>query len=399
MILDICRQEIRLRGTTMEGFSRARTDFNLAVSFLAIVITALPFGLAQAAQTKAPDAPASSIPTAIPDLARPDWTPADVEYLKNFHEDWTSLTLEKSTLKAGTPILAETDDVETNSFIRERYQVIWRPDGAMDLYVIRPRNAKKAPVILYLYSYPQDTERFKSDGWCTGVTSSGVAAVGFVSALTGHRIRHRPMKENFVSQLQESLATTTHDVQMILNYIQTRDDLDSTHIGMFGQGSGGAVAILASAADPRIKAIDVLTPWGDWPDWLAQTPFINAGDRGNYMKPEFLAGVAPLDPTKWISKVKAQSVRIRDIRTDPLVSDIVQEKIENAAPTRAEIEQYGDGMAFIPKASGPQIFAWLMAQLKPDAVQSAADASGPHVHVYPARGRSIDIPPSANSAN
>ncbi len=88
------------------------------------------------------------------------------------------------------------------------------------------------------------------------------------------------------------------------------------------------MAILASAADPRIKALDVLDPWGDGSDWLAKTPAIKSESRSTYTTPEFLAAVAPLDPTRWLSKVKAQSVRIQDIRTDPLVPEISQEAIE-----------------------------------------------------------------------
>src|ERR1035441_1223230 len=51
---------------------------------------------------------------------------------------------------------------------------------------------------------------------------------------------------------QLSLALTVHDVQMVLNYLETRGDLDMSRVGMFGQGSGGAIAVLAAAADSRI---------------------------------------------------------------------------------------------------------------------------------------------------
>ena len=82
------------------------------------------------------------------------------------------------------------------------------------------------------------------------------------------------MKEWFVSQLQESIAASAHDVQMILNYLAMRGDLDMDHVGMFGDGSGASIAILAAAVDPRIKASDLLDPWGDWPDWIAKSTLI-----------------------------------------------------------------------------------------------------------------------------
>jgi hypothetical protein len=306
-----------------------------------------------------------------------------------FHEDWNSITLATSTFKLEPPLLGEIDDVPGKPFIRERWHLTWRPGDTEDVYVVRPRGIAKPPVILYLYSFPQDTDRFRDDAWCITTTSRGYAAVGFVSALTGYRAEHRPGKEWFVSELQESLVSSVHDVQMILNYLATRGDLDMGHVGMFGQASGGTIAILVSAADPRITALDVLTPWGDWPDWLQTSRLVPDGERAKYATSEFLATVAPLDPVKWLPKVQAQSIRIQNVRQDGVVPEVCQKRIESAAPEYAEIDQYGDGRAFYPYAAGGRIFDWLAAQLQPSAKpQEAADKSQ-LVHFFPAKAEPI----------
>ncbi len=302
-------------------------------------------------------------------------------------EDWTSINLKKDELQAATPILGEKDDVPTTGFIRERYQMLWRPGDPLDVYIIRPRGVAKPPVILYLYSFPQDTDRFKNDRWCETVTSNGFAAVGFVSHLTGHRIHDRPAREWFISELQESLATSTHDVQMILNYLETRKDLDMDRVGMFGVGSGGAIAILASAADPRIKAIDLISPWGDWPEWLAHSSIVPNDERPAYLTPEFLAKVAPLDPVAWLPKVKATAVQIQNVRMTPTVPDKVQERIEAAAPITAIVDQFGDFRAYYPESAGGKIFAWLKAQLQLDASTIDMAANSPGVHYFPPVGK------------
>jgi hypothetical protein len=107
----------------------------------------------------------------------------------------------------------------------ELIQVQWRWGDPLDLYVLKPKGVKKPLVILYLYGYPSDTDRFKDETWQNSVTKDGFAAVGFVPALTGHRYHDRPMREWFVSELQECLAMSAYDVQMVLNYLATRDDL------------------------------------------------------------------------------------------------------------------------------------------------------------------------------
>jgi hypothetical protein len=187
-------------------------------------------------------------------------------------EDLRSLSLSNSKLQAREPVIGEKD--EYPEFTRELIQVQWRTGDAIDLYVIKPRKTVKPPVVLYLYSYPSETDRFRDDEYCKRVTFNGYAAVGFVSALTGQRYHDRPMREWFVSQMSEALAKSVRDVQMILRYLSERNDLDMSRVGIFAQGSGATIAILAAAVEPQIRAVDALQPWGDWPTWLAKSSLI-----------------------------------------------------------------------------------------------------------------------------
>jgi hypothetical protein len=314
-----------------------------------------------------------------------------------FHENWDSPILEGSHFTPQVPILGERDDVKERNFIREKFMLQWRPYDPLDLFVVMPRGVTKPPVILYLYSYPSGIDRFSDTKWCETVTEGGYAAVGFVSALTEPRIGHHAIKEWFVSELQETLSTSAHDIPMILDYLASRGDLDMDHVGMFGQGSGGSIAILASAAETRLKAIDVLAPWGDWPNWLAKSAVIPPAYRPDYLTPEFLAQVSTLDPIGWLPMANARSIRIQDVRQNQQMPAESQEKIEAAAPKIAEIDQYGDYAAFLQHDAGGKAFDWLKRQLKPGAVPDtlAANSETKRVHVYPAvnkPARSLPMP-------
>jgi hypothetical protein len=187
----------------------------------------------------------------------------------------------------------------------------------------------------------------------------------------------------FFTNFQESLGATVHDVQLILDHLTTRGDLDMTRVGMYGQGSGGAIAILASAADPRIKSLDVLTPWGDWPQFFAQSRFVPQESRAKFLSPAYQDAVAPLEPLKWLPKVKAQSVRIQNVRQSGPMPDASQERLEAAAPDSALINQYGDPAALVPHASGGALFDWLRSQLQPDAKPQAVLERSERIHFYP----------------
>jgi pimeloyl-ACP methyl ester carboxylesterase len=244
------------------------------------------------------------------------------------------------------------------------------------LYVIRPKGSVKPPVILYLYSYPSDTDRFRDNDYCVRLTRDGFAAVGFVSALTGQRYSNRPMKEWFVSELQEALATSVHDVQMILNYLSTRDDLDMNKVGMLGAGSGGSIAILAAATDPRIKAIDLVDPWGDWPDWMANSAIVPEAERPNFVKPEFLKKLAPLDPVEWLPKLKSQHVRIQHVLDDAVTPKASKERIESAAPVTVTVVKYETTGQFFKAVSGGRLFQWVKDMVQPPSKPQPVADSG-----------------------
>ena len=288
-------------------------------------------------------------------------------------EDWGSLSLTNSHLHAERPILGEKDDDAL--FTRELLQVKWRPGDPIDLYVIKPKGANKPPVVLYLYGYPSETDRFRDNRYCARITSGGFAAIGFVSALTGQRYQNRPMKQWFVSELQESLGSSVHDVQMILNYLASRDDLDLNNVGMFGEGSGGAIAILAAAADTRIKAIDVLDPWGDWPDWMAGSALIPEEERPSYQKPEFLKKVALLDPVSWLPQLHSQHIRIQQLLDDPVTPKPAKERLDAVAPASAQLMRYQGNLQLYTASSGGRLFQWIKDQLRSGKEPQPAAAS------------------------
>ncbi|MGA8491717.1 MAG: CocE/NonD family hydrolase [Terriglobales bacterium] len=279
-------------------------------------------------------------------------------------EDWSSLSLANSDLIPEPPLLGEKDD-NNPQFTRELLQVKWRQGDPIDLYVIRPKGVVKPPAILYLYSYPSETDIFRNDTYCARVTKGGFAAIGFVSALNGHRYTNRPMKQWFVSELQEALGSSVHDVQMVLNYLATRGDLDMGRIGMFGVGSGGTIDILAAAADPRIKTIDVIDPWGDWPDWMAKSSIIPEVERPNYVKPEFLKKVAPLDPVKWLPQLTSQHVRLQQVVDDSVTPKVVQRRIRAAAPGTVQKVTFRTTRQFTDAQAGDRLLLWVKGKVQP----------------------------------
>jgi Dienelactone hydrolase family len=283
-------------------------------------------------------------------------------------EDLSKASLSSSQLHADPPELVEK--AETKDFTREFVAVQWRPGDRIYLYVVLPAKVKKPPVAIYIYGHPSDTDRFQDDGWCQRTTSGGYAAVGLVPALTGQRYHDRPMKEWFVSELQEALGKSAHDVQMVLNYLGDRGDVDMGNVGVFGVGAGGTIAVMAASVDSRIKAIDLLDPWGDWPVWMQKSAVIPDEERPAYVKPEFLKKVADFDPVKLLPALKTPHIRLNQLNDEfASTPEEAKEQMEAALPATAEHHRFETSMAFYGEvASGGRVFDWLKLQLKaPDS--------------------------------
>jgi hypothetical protein len=300
--------------------------------------------------------------------------PADKRFVGNT-EDFTTPALSTSNLKKTDALVGYVSDLGT--YTEELSQVQWRWGDPLDLYILKPKGVKKPPVILYIYSYPYDTDYFKDENWQKAVTNDGYAAIGFVTALTGHRYHDRPMRQWFVSELQESLAASAHDVQMVLNYLDTRGDLDLNRVGVFAEGSGASIAILASAVDPRIKVLDTVAPWGDWPTWLSTSPFVPENERADYVKPEFLKKVSTLEPLDWLPKIQAKKFRLQDEGFDPVTPKVSKEKLRAAAPAGSLVVVYNTKQEFNAARNHNKVMDWMHAELQalPGAGTAVANAS------------------------
>jgi hypothetical protein len=253
-------------------------------------------------------------------------------------ESWTNLSLDGSKFSSEPPLLGQRDTQPW--FTRDLIRLQWRPGDPIDTFLIIPKqdavtlkSASKPPVILYLYNYTTDTDRFMHTNVCQNLTAGGVAAVGFSLALSGHRFHDRGATEWFVSDLQEALTTSAHDVQKVIDYLETRHDLDTGRVGIFGQGSGAAVAILAASVDPRIKILDLEDAWGDWPQWLSKSTIIPEAERPAYLTPAFLNLVKDLDPVSHLPKLKIP-VRIQYSLPKSAVPPEVRKRMEAALPPR-----------------------------------------------------------------
>src|SRR5262249_18806743 len=158
--------------------------------------------------------------------------------------------------------------------------------------------------------------------------------------------------------------STVHDVQLVLNYLATRGDMDTDNVGMFGMGSGASIAILAASVDPRIKTLDLLDPWGDWPDWLKESPTVPSDEREKYLTPAFLKSIAMLDPRDYLSQLRTPNVPLQQNQTDPATPNLATEKIAGASSVRATRVRCSDQRDLLKAWQVTGLSGWLKEQMR-----------------------------------
>jgi len=162
-------------------------------------------------------------------------------------------------------------------------------------------------------------------------------------------------------------------VQMILNYLSTRDDLDMDRVGMFGQGSGGTIAALAASVDARIKAVNLLGAWGDWSNWVAKSKLIPEDERPDYMSANFLSELTDLDPVHILPDLK-MPVHLQDVLYETDTPASSKARLEAAMPGHDNVTRYSTKEQFAEELVDGKLLAWIKHQLRASVANKQLDS-------------------------
>ncbi len=116
--------------------------------------------------------------------------------------------------------------------------------------------------------------------------------------------------------------------------------------------------------DRRIKVLDIIDPWGDWPTWMATSPFVPEEERAEYVKTEFLKKAAALDPVEWLPKIQAKKFRLQDAVFELNPPKSAKEKLRAAVPPHATVLIYKTPEEFNTVVRGKKELDWIQHELR-----------------------------------
>jgi dienelactone hydrolase len=120
----------------------------------------------------------------------------------------------------------------------------------------------RQPVVIQLHGTGGNKEQLRSR--LTTLANRGFVAVAIDGRYHGERAGNAPgLSTPYATAIFESYKTgrehpffydTVLDIRRLLDYLETRPDVDSTRIGLGGFSKGGIETYLAAAVEPRIAA-------------------------------------------------------------------------------------------------------------------------------------------------
>jgi len=158
-----------------------------------------------------------------------------------------------------------------------------------------------------------------------------LAATGVVSLLPQGRFPWTIAPSGATADRAQIEAETARFAAGI-ELIATRPDVDPQRIAVVGHDFGGMLAVLATAADPRIRSLIVMAATPRWADWFL--PFWEIPED----RLAYLAAMRDLDPIEQMSRLADRPVLVQFAERDFYVAPLGAYELRAAAGEGAMVE-------------------------------------------------------------
>lgn len=232
---------------------------------------------------------------------------------------------------------------EGGRIVEERIEFDSPLGGRVAGAMVRPREGGKPRVLLLLHGFGGS----KQDAMMVGVVLAGKgwATLGLDAA--GHGDRKMP-KEAFLDPdtgaAQKAMIQTVVDYRRALDYLETREDLDSQGVGLIGASMGAMMGTLLAAVDDRISAALLIVGGGAWEKMVEASDHpVAVRFRERLADPVFAEELSNIDPVNYVAHIAPRPVWMLNGRQDQIVPPACAEALHAAACEPKRVVWYDGG--------------------------------------------------------
>ena len=255
--------------------------------------------------------------------------------------------------QAALPLYADTPQAPLHVTI-SKPQVF--PNCRMTRFAYTSVNSQRVPALLFLPKTASATRpvpcvvvlhglggsKDLMAGFCRALAAQGFASCAIDLSGQGERAPAGQKGAVSADQLEQNLVgsvtQTTRDVRRLIDYLDTRHDIDPKRIGLAGLSLGAIIGTVASGVDTRIKATVLVSGGGGWGEILrvlsARYATYNGQavtGRENLNWPLINALLAPNDPLTFAAHIAPRPLLMINGRQDTTIPPARAEALYAAA--------------------------------------------------------------------
>lgn len=308
---------------------------------------------------------------------------------RRFYDDYNAAV--PLNAKASLPEPVDATDEVRGAKIHEHYRharVTFeaRPGETVPTIMNFPMEEKQAyPVIVFLHGLGMEKEFI--DKISTPFNEAGFVMACFDQTMCGERtVTGNPL--TLASEWRARAWKTVNDTRRLIDYLQTRPDIDPSRIYLIGASYGAITGTPTTALDRRIKAAILVVGGGDIPTLLSAPKIreIVPPVALAMLKPLIGYFLAPADPVRLAPHVAPTPVLMQNGSNDTLVTPEAAKKLFAALAEPKEIRWYPIDHPGLQEGDGPAVLhmledglAWLVEQDKKHADKPGVQASNSNV--------------------
>jgi dienelactone hydrolase len=242
------------------------------------------------------------------------------------------------------------------------------PSGRVAAYLAKPNVGTKLPAVIYLHGSGEGRERFLLPAvWTAGRRAVGMTLTLPSSTTAAARGPLTPVQT--LARDQRIFASDVVAVRRAVDVLRSLPQVDPGRIGLVGWSLGARVAAVAAGAEPRIRAVVLMSGGSEPVDaYAAQAPAA--------LRPEIRRVLTPIDPLRWLGRAHPGSVLIQDGRKDEIVPRGALVALQKAAPRGTVVRWYPAGHELNAQVYRDQL-AFLAKKLPIDGPPVKGARTGP----------------------
>lgn len=203
---------------------------------------------------------------------------------------------------------------------RQRIELDVRPGERIPALMTLPLEANgPVPVIVFLHGSHQEKEDLEH--LCTPFNEAGFAMVCFDQYMRGERKVPKGNLLHVLSAYRERCWKNVLDTRHLVDYLQTRPDLDHKRIYLMGVSFGAITGTAVLAHEPRLLAGDLVVGGGDL-RLLSTAPQVRR-ELAHWMLPfaaplvKFVVG--PIEPLRQAAAIAGRPVLLQNGSNDDVI--------------------------------------------------------------------------------